>query len=85
MVEPFRGVHLLGTLRDSKRVLCKWSASVHGSSVRETWREGSFTQNSACYLRHVKGGFGNGESLSLRGCVRGTWMEASILRTHRDM
>jgi hypothetical protein len=41
------------------------SLSLYGSSVRETWREGSFTGNSESYVRHVKEGFGNAALLSL--------------------
>ena len=36
------GVCLLGILRDSGRGLQKWSISLCGSSVRGTWRGGSF-------------------------------------------
>jgi hypothetical protein len=40
------------------------SLSLCGSSVRGTWREGSFTGNSESYVRNVKEGFGNEASLS---------------------
>jgi hypothetical protein len=42
----WRRVHLLGTFRDSKRVLDKCSISLYGRSVSGTWREDSFTGNS---------------------------------------
>jgi len=37
---------LPGILRDSKRVFGKRSFPLYGSSVRGTWREGTFTGNS---------------------------------------
>jgi hypothetical protein len=58
------GIRLLGTLRDSKRALFKQCVSLYGSSVRGTWRKGSFTGNSDSYIRHVKEGFENGTSPS---------------------
>ena len=32
--------------RESKRALCKRSDCLYGSSVRGTWREGSYTEDS---------------------------------------
>jgi hypothetical protein len=43
------------------------SLSLYGSSVREMWREGSFTGNSASYVRHVKQGNYNAPTLSREG------------------
>jgi len=52
-------VCLMETSRDSKRGLWKLSVcvSLYGSSVRGTWREGSFTGDPEGY---VKKGSGNG-------------------------
>jgi hypothetical protein len=58
-------VHLPGTPRDSDRALCKSSVSACGSSVRGTWRKGSFTGNTESYIGLVKEGYGSGASLSL--------------------
>ena len=35
--------HLSGTLRDGRKGLWKWNVPLCGSSVKGTWREGSFT------------------------------------------
>jgi len=59
------GVHVLGALRDSERALSEQSVSLYWRSMRETWREVSFTGNSESYIRHVKEGFGNGACPSL--------------------
>jgi hypothetical protein len=59
------GLQLPGTLRDSKRVLCKWSIYLYVSSVRGTRRNSPFTGNSESYTRHVKEGFGMAASLYL--------------------
>jgi len=59
------GVCLPRTLKESKKVLCKWIISLYGSCVRGTWMEGFFTGNYESYVRHVNEGFGNGASLSL--------------------
>lgn len=56
---------MLGTWRDSKRALCKKSASLCESSVRVTWKDGSLTGSSERYITNVKEGFGNGAFLSL--------------------
>jgi len=67
------GVHLPGTLRDSERVLCKWSIYLYVSSVRVTWRNSPFTENSESNIRHVKEGFEMGASLSLQRLHKGTY------------
>ena len=36
---------LLGTLRDGRKGLWRWSVSLYGSSVKGTWREGSLTED----------------------------------------
>jgi len=66
--EPGRGGHLPQTLRDSERALCKHSISLYGSSVRGTWREGSYTED---YRRHVMEGSRN-RAFLLQDSVRGT-------------
>jgi len=72
------GVHLPGTLRESKRALCKCSVSLYGSFVKGTWRESSYTGDSESYIRHVKEGFGNGASNSLYRLHKGN-LEGGLL------
>jgi hypothetical protein len=55
-LEDMEGTPLPGTSIDSKRGLWKWRVSLNGSSVRGTWREGSFTGDPEGY---VKDGSGN--------------------------
>jgi len=59
--EPGSRGHLPQTLRDSKRALCKHSVSLYGSSLRGTWKEGSYTED---YERHVMEGSRNRAFLS---------------------
>jgi hypothetical protein len=53
--------HLPHTLRDSKTALCKHSICLYGSSVRGTWKEGSYTED---YKRNVMEGSRNRAFLS---------------------
>lgn len=72
------GVRLPGTLKDSKRALCKRTVSLYGSSVRRTGTGGSFSVNAESYVRHVKVGFGNGAPLSLERLREGN-LEGRLL------
>jgi hypothetical protein len=65
------GVHLPGTLRESKRALCKHNVSLYGSFVKGTWRESSYTADSESYIKRVKESFGNGASNSLYRICKG--------------
>jgi len=63
------GVRSPGTLRDSWKRLWRWSASLCGSSVKGTWREGSLAGDPEGYV---------GKALEMgssfhRGPIWGTW------------
>jgi hypothetical protein len=73
------GVHSPGTLRDScKGALETGHLSLYGSSVRRTWRRGSFARDPEGYERKALGmgiplygvQFGNQEWAHLLGALR---------------
>jgi len=73
------GVHLLGTLRDGERRLRIWCISLCGSSVRGTWRGGSFAGDPEGYGEE---GLGEGHLFSPWGPRWGAWRGARLPGTY---
>jgi hypothetical protein len=71
--------HLPGLLRYGCKGLWRWGASLCGSSVKETWKEGSLAGDSEVYLEKA---LEMGIS-SYRGPVWETWRRAFLPGTLR--
>ena len=65
--------HLPGTLKYGSKGLWSWSVSLCGSSVKETWREGSLAGDLEGYVETAL----EMEMSFHRGLIWGTWRRAS--------
>jgi len=60
-------------LRYGRKGLWRWSASLCGSSVKGTWREGSLARDPEVYLEKVLE-----TGISYSGSIWGTWRRACL-------